>query len=126
MEAATDPNGQGGLANLGTRGGRNRRAERSVFLFLGGSLFAPVIIIEVIGSGEFKQKDKLTVIMHKDGVRGETVKPGDRRAGKEGLERGVSVGKSRKEGTRASTPVLGELRASRAEEPGGARDGSLV
>jgi hypothetical protein len=54
--------------------------------------------------------------MHKDGVRGETVKPGDRRAGKEGLERGVSVGKSRKEGTRAGTPVLGELRASRAED----------
>ena len=60
-----DPNDQGGLANLGARGGRDRRAEGSVLLFLGSSPFAPVIIIEVIGSGEFKQEDKLTVIVHK-------------------------------------------------------------
>ena len=88
VKAATDPNDQGGQANLGARGGRDRRAEGSVLLFLGSSPFAPVIIIEVIGSGEFKQEDTLTVIVHKDGVRGEPLKPGDRRAGKEGLERG--------------------------------------
>ena len=58
VEAATDPDDQGGLANLGARGGRNRRAEGSVLLFLGSSPFAPVIIIEIIGSGEFKQEDK--------------------------------------------------------------------
>ena len=116
MEAATDHNDQGGLANFGARGGRDRRAQGSVLLFLGSSPFAPVIIIEIIGSGEFKQENKLTVIVHKDGVRGEPLKPGDRRAGEERLERGVSVGESREEVTYAGTPALGELWASRAED----------
>ena len=52
VEAATNPDDQVSLANLGTHGGRDRRAEGPIFLFFGGAPFAPVVFIDIVSAGE--------------------------------------------------------------------------